>query len=87
MKLKTRSILEELNSIAESRDADNLIEMRATNVIESAINLVELIQKQYSTEDADELERRLINSIKGQDSSKFHRSIKKIKESRKNNEN
>jgi len=86
MKLRTRSILEELNAIAESRDTDNLIETRATNVIESAINLIELIQKKYSIDEADELERRLINSIKGQDPAKFHRSIKKIKESKRSNE-
>jgi len=83
MKLKTRSILQELNSIADSRHTDSLIETRANNVIESAINLIDLIQKQYTAEEADELERRLINSIKGQDASKFHRSIKKIKESKK----
>jgi len=83
MKVKTRSILQELNSIAETRDTDSLIENRAINVIESAINLIELMQKHYSLEEADELERRLINSIKGQDPLKFKRSITKIKESRK----
>jgi len=84
MKIRTRSILQELNSIAETRNTDALIETRAANVINSAINLIELMHKHYETEQAEELERRLINSIKGQDGSKFSIGIKKIIESRNN---
>lgn len=83
MKIKTRSILQELNEIASVRNKDNLIESRAVNIINSAINLIESFKKNYSIEEADDLERRLINSIKGQDSSKFTRGIKKITESKK----
>ena len=83
MKLRTRSILQELNSIAEVRSTDSLIESRATNIINSAINLLESIHKHYDTEQADELERRLINAIKGQDPSKFVRGVRRIAESRK----
>jgi len=83
MKLKTRSILQELNSIAEIRHTDSVIESRATNIINSAINLIESIKKNYTAEQADELERRLLNSIKGQDSAKFTRGIRKIAEERK----
>ena len=83
MKLKTRSILQELNEIAEVRNTDQLIESRATNIINSAINLLESIHKNYDAEQADELERRLINAIRGQDPSKFTRGVRKIAESRK----
>lgn len=83
MKLRTRSILQELNEIAEVRNTDALIESRATNVINSAINLLENIHKHYDAEQADELERRLINAIKGQDPSKFTRGVRKIVESRR----
>lgn len=83
MKLKTRSILQELNSIADSRSTDSLIESRAVNIINSAINLLDNIKKNYSTEQADELERRLLNSIRGQDPSKFTRGIRKIAENKK----
>ena len=41
MKLKTRSILQELNELAEIRNKDELFESRATNIINSAINLLE----------------------------------------------
>jgi hypothetical protein len=83
MKLKTRSILQELNEIAEVRNKDSLYESRAINIINSAINLVESLKIHYGEESADELERRLINAIRGQDTAKFTRGIRKIAESRK----
>jgi len=83
MKLKTRSILQELNSIADLRSIDSLIESRAVNIINSAINLLDSIKKNYSTEQADELERRLLNSIRGQDPAKFTRGIRKIAENKR----
>ena len=83
MKLSTRSILQELNEIAQVRSTDAIIESRATNIINSAINLLESIHKHYDAEQADELERRLINAIRGQDAAKFTRGVRKIAESRK----
>lgn len=83
MKIKTRSILQELNEIAESRNTESLIESRAVNIINSAINLLESIQKNYDTEQAAELERRLINAIRGQDPAKFVRGVRKISESKR----
>lgn len=85
MKIRTRSILQELNELAEVRNKDALFESRAVNIINSAINLLESIHKHYSPEDALELERRFINSIKGEDPAKFSRGIRKIVESRKSN--
>lgn len=85
MKLKTRSILQELNDIAAVRNKDSLYETRAVNIINSAINLIESLKSHYGPEESDELERRLINAIKGRDSAKFTRGIKKITENRKKN--
>ena len=82
MKLKTRSILQELNDFGNHRDKDRIIESRAVNVINSAVNLIESLRTHYDSETADELERRLINSIKGQDSNKFKRGMKKVIESK-----
>ena len=82
MKRATRSLLEELNSISEKKNSEAIIEARATHVIDSAINLLTLIKENFSTEDAYELERRLINSIKGGDSSKFVRSIRKFRDNK-----
>jgi hypothetical protein len=83
MKIKTRSILQELNEIAEVRNKDSLYESRATNIINSAINLLESIHKHYESEMADELERRFINAIKGADPAKFTRGIRKVTEARR----
>ena len=83
MKLRTRSILQELNEIAEIRNKDSLFESRATNIINSAINLLESLHKNYTPEQADELERRLLNAIRGQDPAKFTRGIRKIAESKR----
>lgn len=83
MKLRTRSILQELNEIAEVRNKDELLESRAVNVINSAINLLETLHSHYDVEQAEELERRLINAIRGQDPLKFTRGIRKIAESRR----
>jgi hypothetical protein len=62
---------------------DALYESRATNIINSAINLLESLHKHYTPEQADELERRFINAIRGQDSAKFTRGVRRIAESRK----
>ena len=83
MKIKTRSILQELSEIADRRDTESLIQSRATNIINSAINLIESMHKHYDQTTAIELERRFINSIKGADSSKFDRGIKRVVESKK----
>lgn len=82
MKRTTRSLLEELNSIADKKHSEAIIESRAVHVIDSAINLLNLIKESYSPDQAYELERRLINSIKGNDSSKFIRGIRKLRDNK-----
>ncbi len=86
MKKTTKSLMEELNSIAAKKDNEAVIESRATHIINSAINLLNTIRENYDQEQASELERRLLNSIKGSDPNKFTRGIRKlrdIKESKK----
>lgn len=75
---KTRSIIEELNQISIDRNRNQVVENRAQHVINSAINLIEQIEKYYDEETAKDLGNRLINSIRSKDSSKFTRGIKKI---------
>ena len=87
MKTKTRSILQELNAIADRKDSEAIIESRAANILNSAINLMELIHKTYDEQTALDLERRFINSIKGSDVSKFNRGIRKITESKRQKDN
>ena len=75
---RTRSILTELDELLTHKDKDNLLESRANNIINGAINLIKYIRENYDNEQALELERRLLNAIKGQDPAKFTRGIRKI---------
>jgi hypothetical protein len=75
---KTRSLLEELDSLRLHKDKENLVESRANHVITGAINLINFIRETYDKEHAEELERRLINSIRSQDTAKFSRGVKRI---------
>jgi hypothetical protein len=76
---RTRSILDELDSLLVHKDKDNLVESRANHVILGAINLVNYIRENYDAEQAAELERRLINSIRSQDSTKFTRGVRRMR--------
>lgn len=77
MKKQTRSILEEISGIVPNKDPKLVIESRATHIINSAINLIEQIKQNFNEDQAGDLERRLINSIKSQDPNKFFRGIRK----------
>jgi len=82
MRKSTRSILQEINDIGISRDPDLVIESRGSNIIQSAINLIDMIRENYDIETAAELERRFISSIKNSDITKFKRGVKRIQESK-----
>lgn len=84
MKKATRSILDELNNLNFNRNKTHLIETTGTNLIDSTINLFEQINEHYTEEEALELERRFINSVKSADPRKFKRGVMKINESKKN---
>lgn len=88
MRKQTRSILDELAGIGAQRDKESLIESRASNVIAGAINLINYIKEHYDAETADELERRLLNSIRSQEPAKFNRKIRSLRENKRDeNEN
>lgn len=80
MQKKTKSLLEELQSYGDSRDMNHIIETRASNIITSAINLIELMQKQYSSEKAELLEKKLLSAIKSKDQARFTKSLRKKNE-------
>ena len=84
MRKQTRSILQELNNLAINKDNDLLIESTANNIINSSINLINLIYENYNENDAAELEKRFINSVRTGDPNKFKRGIQRIIESKRN---
>jgi hypothetical protein len=77
MQKKTRSLLEELDAMYIERDQRHIIENRASNVIASAIRLLEQIDQSYSAEDAQNLQRKLINAINQRDPGKFTRTVRR----------
>jgi len=76
---RARSILDELDTLIVHKDRENLVESRASHVIQGAINLINYIREQYDPAQADELERRLLNSIRTQEPEKFKRGVRRIK--------
>ena len=59
------------------RDQRHVIESRASNIIASAIRLVEQIEQSYTPEQAENLTRKLLNAIKLKDPGKFTRTVRK----------
>lgn len=77
MQKKTRSLLEELNSMYVEKDQRHIIESRASNIIASAIRLMEEIDSSYTPEQAENLQRKLLNAIKLRDPGKFTRTVRR----------
>lgn len=77
MSSRTRSILEELNQMSAAHSRQHVLESRGEHVINSAINLIEQIERYYDAETSKDLVNRLINSIRSRDSTKFSRGVRK----------
>lgn len=82
MQKKTKSILEELDTIYNDRYAQlnerrYVVESRASNVIASAIRLLEQIEEMYDSDQAENLQRKLLNAIRLRDPEKFARSVRR----------
>lgn len=85
MQKKTRSILEELDTIYSERysqlnERRYIVESRASNVIASAIRLLEQIEELYDADQAENLQRKLLNAIRLRDPDKFARSVRRTDE-------
>lgn len=77
--------MQELNSYAAKKDVELIVESRALHIINGAINILEMVRENFPEEVALDLERRLLNSIRGGDPDKFRRGIRKIQESKRAN--
>lgn len=80
MQKQTRSLLQELDALSNNRDTKHIIESRAHNIITSAINLIEMINKHYPEEQAQILEKKLLSAIKSKDQNRFAKSLRKNRE-------
>lgn len=77
-----KSLLGELDRMVPNRDKYTVLESRAHHFITSGINLLKQIDESFTAEEADELTRRLFNSLRGRDPAKFQRKIRQLKESK-----
>lgn len=76
---KINSLLDELDKFVPAKSKHTVIESRASHIIASAINLVQLIKETYPDEVAQDLVKRLHRSIISEDNKKFLRKIKELK--------
>jgi hypothetical protein len=78
MQRRTKSLLDELDNLyIDRQDARLVIESRANNVIASAINLLEQIEKTFPSEQADNLCRKFLNAIRTRDVNRFSKTVRK----------
>lgn len=78
----SKSILDVINNTLPERDKFLVTESRGSHIIASASNFVNMIRENFSEQEADDLVKRLINSIRTNDPAKFNRGLKHIKESK-----
>ncbi len=87
MQKHTRSILDELSNVSFTKDKENVVESRASHIIESAIRLITYIRENFDSETAFKLEKKFHGAIKNMDSNKFTKGVARLKENQdiKNN--
>ena len=82
MQKSTRSILEELGNISFRKDKEEVVESRASHILESAIRLLTYIRENFDQETAYKLEKKFHSSLKNMDASKFSKGVARIKENK-----
>ena len=82
MSITKKSILDELNSVVSERNKLDVVATRGNHIIKSAINLIQLIEENFDDSQALDLQRRLVNSIKGRKPERFAKGVQIVKESK-----
>jgi len=82
MQKQTRSILDELSNISFNKDKENVVESRASHILESAIRLMQYIKENFEPETAYKLEKKFHSAIKNMDASRFSKGVARIKENK-----
>lgn len=74
-----KSIFQELTNYIPKQNKKAIIEMRSSNAIYSLINILNLIRENYDEEDYNEIEKKVILSIKTKNPEKFLKKLKLLK--------
>ena len=82
MQKETRSILDGLSNISFKKDKENVVESRASHILESAIRLMNYIKENFDQETAFKLEKKFHSALKNMDASKFSKGVARIKENK-----
>jgi hypothetical protein len=82
MQKHTKSILEELTNVSFTKDKENVVESRASHILESAIRLIYYIRENFDQDTAFKLEKKFHSAIKNMDASKFSKGVNRIKENK-----
>ena len=87
MQKHTKSLLEELSSMPLRRDKEEVVESRASHILESTIRLINYIRENFDQDTAFKLEKKFHSAVKNMDAYKFSKGVARIKENRdeKNN--
>ena len=64
MQKRTKSLLEELSSMPLKRDKEEVVESRASHILESAIRLITNIRENFDRDTAFKLEKKFNSAIK-----------------------
>ncbi len=82
MQKQTKSILEELTNVSYKKDKENVVESRASHILESAIRLMQYIKENFEPDTAYKLEKKFHSAIKNMDASRFSKGVARIKENK-----
>lgn len=78
MAFKKKSLLEEINDSLPFRDRNIILESRANHIVNSAINLLELISENYDEKTSADLKKKFILAIKHEDFKRFKKGLNKL---------
>jgi hypothetical protein len=76
--MKIKSILNEIDSILPQKNKALIVESRASHVIISASNIMNMISENYDADTAEKLQKKFLNAIRTGNVDKFSNALKRI---------
>jgi hypothetical protein len=78
--MKIKSILNEIDSILPQKNKELIVESRASHVIISASNIMNMISENYDADTAEKLQKKFLNAIRTGNVDKFSNALKRLKQ-------
>jgi len=78
--MKIKSILNEIDSILPQKNKALIVESRASHVIISASNIMNMISENYDADTAEKLQKKFLNAIRTGNVDKFSNALKRLKQ-------